>query len=115
MNTKYYHFSQNNSGGSFVFSDGISVHVIIEALSAEHANERAVECGLYFDGVSDGLDCCCCGDRWCQTDEHDAEDSPRIHGEPVGSPENIEWARRWAQGHPYAYVHHLDGRVESFT
>lgn len=114
VRTKYYHFRQNNSGGDFVFSDGISVHVIIEALSAEHANERAVECGLYFDGVSEGRDCSCCGDRWCKASEHDAEASPCIYGEPVGSPENIEWARMWAQGHPYAYVHHLDGRVESF-
>jgi hypothetical protein len=110
--SKFYHFSQNNSGGSFTFSEGISVHVIIEALSTEHAESRAEEIGLYFDGVSEGRDCGCCGDRWNRL-YSEGHDSPCLYGEPVGTGDN--WARRWSNGKPYAYVHYLDGRIESHT
>jgi hypothetical protein len=58
----FYTYSQNNSGGK---CKGPALYVIIEADSAKEANERAIsEAGLYFDGVADGIDCECCGDRW---------------------------------------------------
>lgn len=59
----FYHYSQNNSGGSFDFDKevGITHHVVIEAESAVTANRKAEGIGLYFDG--DG-DCPCCGNRW---------------------------------------------------
>ena len=71
MKTKFYTFSQNNSGGSFVNSDleGISEYVIIEAMDAQTANDKAENIGLYFNGCNDGIDCSCCGDRW-----HDSPD-----------------------------------------
>jgi hypothetical protein len=113
--SKFYHFNQNNSGGSFTFSEGISVHVIIEALSTEHAESRAEEIGLYFDGVSEGRDCGCCGDRWTRLYGDEGHDSPYLYGDPVGGGTNDDWARRWSNGKPYAYVHYLDGRIESHT
>lgn len=60
--SKFYHFSQNNSGGSFDFDEnsGITHHVVIEANSADHASARAQDIGIYFDGVRDGVDCGCC-------------------------------------------------------
>lgn len=62
----FYHFSQNNSGGSFDFdkNDGITHHVVIEAVSAESANKKLQDIGGYFDGCDTGRDCSCCGDRW---------------------------------------------------
>ncbi len=59
----FYHYSQNNSGGRFVYCPdrGISHHVIIEAVSDRAANIIAEDIGLYFDGEGD---CTCCGDRW---------------------------------------------------
>ena len=79
----FYHFGQNNTGGSFDFDKdaGITHHTIIEAESAEDANARAESIGLYFDGCSSGNDCPCCGDRWYKVDDADGEDAPMIYSE----------------------------------
>lgn len=58
----FYEYSQNNSGGSFDEEMGHSV--FIEAATAEEANDRAEGMGIYFNGVENGRDCPCCGDRW---------------------------------------------------
>lgn len=65
-NTKFYTFCQNNSGGKWRTdeNEGIGQVVMIEAESADFANLKAQQIGIYFDGVSDGSDCDCCGDRW---------------------------------------------------
>lgn len=104
MKAKFYTFRQNNSGGAFIVSkkDGISVHVIIEALNADDANTRAEEIGLYFDGCSKSMDCSCCGDRWRRTDESDGYDVPCIYGEPITNTENADYAEN-------CYVHYLEG------
>lgn len=54
----WFRFSQNNTGGFFT---GPATEVFIEAHTAEDANRRAEEFGLYFDGEGD---CTCCGCRW---------------------------------------------------
>ena len=104
MKTKFYTFSQNNSGGSFVNSDlkGISEYVIIEALNAESANNIAEEIGIYFDGCDDGRDCSCCGDRWYSTDNNDGEEVPSIYGEPLENMEKSGYRNN-------CFVHYLDG------
>lgn len=83
--TKFYYFSQNNSGGSFRMDDlaGIGEAVIIEATDAKQANERAEEIGLYFNGCDDGTDCSCCGDRWYPASESDGDPVPSVYGTPV--------------------------------
>lgn len=63
--TKFYNFSQNNSGGNFIDDNTISVNVLIEALDYKDANDRAENKGIYFNGCEDDRDCPCCGDRWC--------------------------------------------------
>ena len=57
----YYHYRQNNSGGSFIVNSDVTVNVIIEADSADDANEKAKDIGIYFNGVDEGIDCPCCG------------------------------------------------------
>lgn len=64
MTRKLYEFIQNNSGGVFDVDDKVCHIVYIEAESAEEANRKAVELGIYFNGVEGGYDCDCCGDRW---------------------------------------------------
>lgn len=59
-----YEYSQNNTGGSFDVDEKLTHRVYIEANSEEEANEKAFEMGIYFDGVYEGIDCECCGDRW---------------------------------------------------
>lgn len=64
MVMKFFEFSQNNSGGSFKVDDEVCHRVIIEAANAEIATAIATSKGIYFNGVADGVDCDCCGDRW---------------------------------------------------
>lgn len=102
VKTKYYEYSQNNSGGSFDIkpSEGIGPRVWIEATDFEDANRRAENLGLYFEGVHFGWDCPCCGDRWySKHDESDAEEDPII--EP-------RWDFNW---HDAVYVHRMDGTI----
>ncbi len=101
---KFFEFDQNNSGGSFDIDDerGIGARVYIEAIDANHANARAEQIGLYFDGVDDGRDCGCCGDRWCRAwDKGEA----RLHIDK-------EYAFNW---HSTVYVHRLNGDIERWT
>lgn len=76
----FFTFDQNNSGGYYVGTH----YIIIEADNAEEANERAQsEAGIYFDGVSTGDDCPCCGDRWYRVYENADTDVPTVYGEQV--------------------------------
>lgn len=78
---KFFHFSQNNSGGSFT---GPAKHVVVEAENASDANYRAESVGVYFNGCNEGLDCSCCGDRWYrQWLDEAGDDVPMVYGDPV--------------------------------
>lgn len=84
--SKFYCFNQNNSGGSFIIeeSSGISETVIIEAKDARHANSRARQIGLYFNGCASGIDCSCCGDRWGEKFSDDqGTDVPTLYNTPI--------------------------------
>lgn len=69
---KLYVFWQNNSGGYFEVTETLSHYVVVEAHSADHANDRARDLGIYFFGCWEGIDCTCCGDRWVEM-ENDEE------------------------------------------
>ena len=71
MAKKWFNYRQNNSGG--FFSDPAEV-VCIKASNVDRANKIALALGVYFDGCSKGMDCSCCGDRWCQP--WDSDDKP---------------------------------------
>ncbi len=74
----FFHFHQNNSGGFYVGPQ----NVVIEARSADEANVIAARTKfVYFDGVADGLDCECCGDRWYrQYSDDDGTETPSVFG-----------------------------------
>lgn len=102
--SKFYTFSQNNSGGHFNedATKGIAAYVIVEAFNAEQANALAEVIGLYFDGAGD---CECCGYRWSETDDYDAYPVPSIYGKPIADGwEGGVFAKNVA-------VHHLDGTM----
>jgi hypothetical protein len=61
---KFYEFTQNNTGGSFDCNDRLCRRLIIEANNEEQAIEKAESLGCYWNGVEEGYDCSCCGDRW---------------------------------------------------
>ena len=58
---KFFGYSQNNSGGSYMGP----LYVLVQARDADHADSLAtLFTDVYFDGCQDGTDCSCCGDRW---------------------------------------------------
>ena len=61
---KFYEYSQNNTGGSFVTDDKLCHVLFIEANSSTEADSIAEDLGCYWNGVEEGSDCECCGDRW---------------------------------------------------
>lgn len=65
---RFYEFSQTNSGGSFTTNDKLCHRLFIEAADEREANFIAEGLGVYFNGVQDGRDCNCCGDRWREGD-----------------------------------------------
>ena len=78
----FFHYRQNNSGGFFDCDDNVNKHVIIEATDAAHADNRAQEIGIYFDGVDRNIDCECCGDRWHEA-YYDGDPTPQAYGETI--------------------------------
>ena len=72
----FYEFQQNNSGGYFVENDKVCHRLFIEADSEREAIWKAEELGCYWDGVSKGIDCPCCGNRW-NCNYIDTFDSPK--------------------------------------
>lgn len=72
----------------------------------DEANARAKGIGLYFDGVDDGRDCECCGDRWYEkwSDSDGQAEEPTVYVSRLfGADEN---GLRW--GLP-TYAHRYDG------
>ncbi len=101
-------FTQNNSGGHFNHDPrrGIGPYVIVEGTDEEDCVQRAEDIGLYWNGVDEGSDCECCGDRWDTYGE--VSDEPQVYGEPVSQ------ARVRREGKPLGYIHYLSGGVEVF-
>lgn len=66
---KWFEFTQNNSYGRFLVDDKVCHRLLIEAESFNDAVKKAEELGCYWDGVDEGIDCPCCGDRWNKWDD----------------------------------------------
>ena len=95
----FYEYIQNNSGGVFDIQrdKGIGQYVFIEADTAEEANQKALDIGLYFNGVAEDKDCECCGDRWYEATWGHEEPPARVRQHPLQ-----DWQ------YPIA-VHYADG------
>lgn len=79
---KWFQYTQNNSGGSFDVDEKVSHHVLIQALNGSQADSLAEAIvGIYFNGVEDGNDCECCGDRWSSCKWDKGTDLPELYGE----------------------------------
>lgn len=97
LETKFYEFSQNNSGGSFDVDENVCHRVIIEAIDAKHAQN-------IFEPMIENQSgsCPCCGDRWYRADESDGSEVPSIYGEPLEKMEKSFYREN-------CFVHYLDG------
>ena len=103
----FYTFSQNNSGGDFIINDKVAEWVIIEADSADEANDIAEGVGIYFDGCENGYDCDCCGDRWYRQYDDEGTETPQIYGRPVVGEGHFGYLRR------NAIIYYKKGVVET--
>jgi hypothetical protein len=99
---KWFRFSQNNSGGSFVVNENVCEEVFIQATSAREAISKAEE----FCDNSDS--CSCCGDRWgLWVDDSDGHDLPTVYGKTI-------YEEAPSMFREEARLHYYDGRVESY-
>lgn len=106
---RYFHFAQNNSGGSFDIDDKVAYHVIIQAHSAKEANRLAVDTGIYFNGCKSGSDCNCCGDRWYEA-YGEGDETPLVYGSNPAAYQDVFTK----QGQPVCHVYHLDGSKTTY-
>ncbi|MCM1260555.1 MAG: hypothetical protein NC222_06330 [Staphylococcus sp.] len=105
----FYTYSQNNSSCSFEINDNLKHYVIIEADTEQEADVTAEYLGIYFDGVEDGMDCPCCGDRWYRAEYCDVNEDPLVYGK---SPK--EYVNSNACFNEQVIVYYKDGRKEVF-
>lgn len=107
MNTKFYTFSQNNSGGYFIENEynGVCEFIIIEARDADNANEILDSIGEKVDGFFEY--CSCCGERWSYVDESDGTKEPMIYNTPIDQCYKELFRNN-------VFVHYLDGTVKKF-
>lgn len=121
---KFYEFTQNNSGGNFITDDDVCHRLLIEAGDVDEATEKALELGVYFDGVESGIDCDCCGDRWRRPWSEDPLEFPMEYESyrigKVSFGDAVEYAQLMADEYgwtsPDARIFYKDGTVkEIFT
>lgn len=103
----FYTFIQNNSGGKFEIDKAIKHYVVVEADNADEANTFAQYFGIYFNGVEDGYDCPCCGDRWCRVYEFNAEKRPTLYGEEI-----TKYVEDWPIEHKEYIIYYKNGDVK---
>ena len=108
VETLFFHFSQNNSGGSFDHDPekGIGHNVIVEALNEKDALDRAEAIGLYFDGSGD---CECCGRRWSDY-VRDGSKTPHIYDQDVSKG---VFQAGYMFGLDRSYIHYLNGKIKT--
>lgn len=110
----WFEFDQNNSGGSFDVDDKLCHRLFIEADDYDTAERIATHLGVYFNGVSQGIDCGCCGDRWSNYMPDELE-FPMDY-EPSTIFHNVEeyaqyMANNYGWTKPDARLFYKDGRV----
>lgn len=103
INTKFFTFPQNNSGGYFVENkeNGVGEYVIIEAINADDAWNKLDKIGCDVYGFWSY--CPCCGERWYRLDDDDGEEIPYIYNREVIEDNN---------GKKYVFIHYFDGTIK---
>lgn len=98
---KWYHFSQNNSGGYFVEDENVCEDVLIQRYCAKDAIDFA-------ESIMNNEDSCpCCGDRWSfSVREEEGTTEPTIYRKSVYSTDCSMFRSR-------AILHYYDGRTEA--
>jgi hypothetical protein len=106
---KYYVYEQNNSGGNFHNNENLGEYVIIAAKDTKDANKRAQKIGVYFNGVKNGHDCECCGNRWSRAWAEVGNDIPLLYDTQRPEAFLMSFDR-----YSKIVVHHADGTRETY-
>lgn len=109
----FFTYHQNNSYGRFDYDydKGISRNVIVEADTANVANARAEDIGLYFDGEGD---CHCCGTRWSDAwGDTEGTPSPQCYGTPAAN--ELAWYHDRDGMEWEGFIHFADGLKVGFA
>jgi hypothetical protein len=96
---KYFHFSQNNSGGYFIINEVVAAHVIIQAEGAAEAYDKLLDITQEHSAY-----CECCGYRWPSypaDEDDDGTDEPTMWEEPIAEKPDAK-----------IIIYHADGRIE---
>ena len=102
IDVKWYHFSQNNSGGHWEIDANVAPDIFIQAASAKEAINKATE---FCDNSNS---CECCGDRWYLYGGVEGFEVPTSYGKPYVEQEA-------GYGRTEARAHHYDGRIETLV
>lgn len=79
VQTKFFHFRQNNSGGYFIENDDVAQNLIVEAVNAKDAELKMLDIT-----ASHSKYCSCCGKRWSSwIDDEDGTNEPTVFGEKL--------------------------------
>lgn len=107
ITTKFFYFSQNNSGGYFIQNDTVRAHLIIEAQNAKEAADKGEEIAENYSEY-----CSCCGQRWSfdWVDDEDGTETPTINGKPAK--EYIESDKHPVSFGKSAVIYYCDGTKE---
>lgn len=90
VETKFFTFNQNNSGGYYIQNDDVDAFVIIEALDAENVIDKSYD---IFENYQEY--CSCCGRRWSDyIDDSDGKDEPMIFGKKIEELNENFWCRK---------------------
>ena len=92
---KFYEFCQNNSGGFFKVDDKVCHRLFIEANTFAEAVDKAEELGCYWNGVDEGIDCECCGDRWSLYEDIADIEKYKTDGYKVSSLSKKDYIKRY--------------------
>jgi hypothetical protein len=113
---KFYEYTQNNSGGSFIENEKLTHRLMIEAETCTEADEIAEDMGVYFNGCEDGDDCPCCGDRWYSGDLVEV-DRDWIKEKGINDIEGYcQWmADNYSWCDPDVRLFYKDGTVKEFS
>jgi hypothetical protein len=111
----FYIFYQNDCFGSFVIDTlkGITHCLLIEASSVQQAYDRAIEIGLYFGGVSKGIDSNSCGDRWAFEPFDNSFVKSVEEWQDLLIQDMTTLSYKLRSEHVYS-VHFLDGTIQKF-
>ena len=96
VNTKFYTFRQNNSGGYFIINDYVAEYLIIEASSPHEAIIKMKDITENYSEF-----CACCGHRWNGwIDDEDGKEIPMIYNEDAKT-----YRSKWDSGEIIIYYY----------